>query len=352
MMGAGTKIVIFQTAFLGDVILTLPVAQALRRAFPHVRIDLVTTPQAAPLALHHPAIDNVIPFDKKKSQRGMFGMLDLAHRLRKNNYDVAIVPHRSLRSALIVRMSGIPMRIGFASSAGRWFFTHRIPYVPSRHEVERNLSLLSALDVMTAEKEIPAVYPDAQEVKAVEKFLFEQEILSPERCIALAPGSVWNTKRWLPEHFAALAHVLAYEGWTVFLTGGKEDAGLCASIAAEADHKNVFVTAGNFTLLESADLLRRCKALVTNDSAPLHLGVAIGIPVVAIFGATVPEFGFAPYGDHHAVVEIKGLACRPCGIHGGRVCPISTFDCMKRIDVPTVLAAIHKVVNEYSSTKS
>ena len=150
MMGAGTKIVIFQTAFLGDVILTLPVAQALRRAFPHVRIDLVTTPQAAPLALHHPAIDNVIPFDKKKSQRGMFGMLDLAHRLRKNNYDVAIVPHRSLRSALIVRMSGIPMRIGFASSAGRWFFTHRIPYVPSRHEVERNLSLLSALDVMTA----------------------------------------------------------------------------------------------------------------------------------------------------------------------------------------------------------
>lgn len=350
MMGAGTTIVLFQTAFLGDVILTLPVAQALRRAFPHVRIDLVTTPQAAPLARHHPSIDAVVVFDKKKSQRGVLGMLDLAIRLRKTRYDIAVVPHRSLKSALIVRASGIPMRIGFSSSAGRLLFTHRIPYVASRHEIERNLSLLSALGIMTAEKEIPQVYPDAQDVKAVEKFLFEQEILSPERCIALAPGSVWTTKRWLPERFAALAHVLAYEGWTVFLVGGNEDAHLCASIAAEAEHKNIFVTAGKFSLLQSADLLRRCKALVANDSAPLHLGVAIGIPVVSIFGATVPEFGFAPYGDRHAIVEVRGLACRPCAIHGGNTCPIGSFDCMKRIDVPSVLAAIHKVVNEYSST--
>lgn len=350
-MGAGSKIVIFQTAFLGDVILTLPVAQALRRAFPHVRIDLVTTPQAATLAMHHPAIDTVIPFDKKHSQRGIIGMLNLVRLLRREKYDIAVVPHRSMRSALIMRLSGIPMRIGFTSSAGRFLYTHRIPYVPSRHEVERNLSLLSALGVITAEKEIPAVYPDEADGKAVEKLLFEQEILSPERCIAIAPGSVWNTKRWLPERFAALAHVLAYEGWTVFLTGGKEDAQLCASIAAEADHKNIFVTAGKFTLLQSADLLRRCKVLVTNDSAPLHLGVAVGTPVVAIFGATVPEFGFAPYGDNHAIVEIRGLACRPCGIHGGHECPIGTFDCMKQIDVPSVLAAIHKVVNEYSSTK-
>jgi len=351
MMGAGTKILIFQTAFLGDVILTLPVAQALRRAFPHVRIDLVTTPQAAALAQHHPAIDTVIPFDKKHSQNGLLGMLELSRQLRKGNYDIAVVPHRSMRSALIVRMSGIPMRIGFTASAGRLCYTHRIPYVSSRHEVERNLSLLSALGVMTAEKEIPAVYPDAEDARAVEKFLFEQEILSPERCIALAPGSVWNTKRWLPERFAALAHVLAYEGWTVFLTGGKEDAQLCGSIAAEADHKHIFVTAGKFSLLQSAELLRRCKAIVTNDSAPLHLAVAVGTPVVSIFGATVPEFGFAPYGENHAVVEVRGLACRPCGIHGGHVCPIGTFDCMKQIDVPGVLAAIHKVVNEYSRSQ-
>ena len=350
-MGAGTKIVIFQTAFLGDVILTLPVAQALRRAFPHVRIDLVTTPQAAALAMHHPSIDTVIPFDKKKSQSGLLGMLHCARQLRKNQYDIAIVPHRSLRSAIIVRMSGIPMRIGFTSSAGRVLYTQRIPYVASRHEVERNLSLLSALGVITAEKEIPMVYPDAEDAKVVEKFLFEQEILAPERCIALAPGSVWNTKLWLPERFAALAHVLAYEGWTVFLTGGKEDKQLCASISAEADHKNIFITAGKFSLLQSAELLRRCKVIVSNDSAPLHLGVAVGTPVVAIFGATVPEFGFAPYGDNHAIVEVRGLACRPCGIHGGHVCPIGTFDCMKQIDVPSVLAAIHKVVNEYSSTK-
>jgi heptosyltransferase II len=351
MMGVGTKIVIFQTAFLGDVILTLPVAQALRRAYPHASIDLVTTPQAAVLAQNHPAIDTVITYDKKKSQKGLRGIVEMIKTLRRRSYDIAVVPHRSLRSALIIRLSGIPMRIGFTSSSGRFFLTHRIPYVASRHEVERNLSLLSALNIVAAEKEIPVVYPNANDAKVVEKFLFEQEILAPERCIALAPGSVWNTKRWLPERFTGLAHALANDGWTVFLMGGREDAELCTSIATEAGHKNIFLTAGKFSLLESAELLRRCKVLVSNDSAPLHLSVAVGTPVVAIFGATVPEFGFAPYGDNHAIVEIKGLACRPCGIHGGHECPIGTFDCMKRIDVNEVLAAIHKVVTEYSSTE-
>ncbi|HLP14618.1 MAG TPA: lipopolysaccharide heptosyltransferase II [Bacteroidota bacterium] len=349
MMGAGTKIVIFQTAFLGDVILTLPVAQALHRAYPHATIDLVTTPQAAGLVKNHPAINSVIPYDKKRSQTGVSGIIEIVSTLRRRSYDIAIVPHRSVRSASIIRLAGIPMRIGFTSSSFRWAYTHRIPYVASRHEVERNLSLLSALNVVVAEKEIPAVYPDANDVRAVEKFLFEQEVIGSERCIALAPGSVWNTKRWLPERFTGLAHALAHDGWAVFLIGGSEDEQLCRSIAAEASHKNIFLTAGKFSLLESAELLRRCKVLVSNDSAPLHLSVAVGTPVVAVFGATVPEFGFAPYGDINAVVEIKGLACRPCGIHGGHECPIGTFDCMKRIDVNGVLAAIHKVVTEYSS---
>ncbi|MGE5316196.1 MAG: lipopolysaccharide heptosyltransferase II [Acidobacteriota bacterium] len=349
MMGEETKIVIIQTAFLGDVILTLPVAQVLHRAYPHAVIDMVTTPQAAALAQNHPAINTVIPYDKRRTQKGMRGMADLVRMLRRRKYDIAIVPHRSMRTAMIVRLSGIPARIGFTSSACRLCFTHRIPYVASRHEVERNLSLLSAMNIIPAEKEIPVVYPGAVDVKAVEKFLFEQEILAPERCIALAPGSVWNTKRWLPERFTGLAHALAHDGWTVFLIGGKEDQALCGTIAAEAGHKNIFNTAGLFSLLESAELLKRCKALVSNDSAPLHLSVAVGTPVVAIFGATVPEFGFAPYGDNNAVVEVKGLACRPCGIHGGRKCPIGTFDCMKKIDINGVLAAIHKVVTEYST---
>jgi heptosyltransferase-2 len=85
------------------------------------------------------------------------------------------------------------------------------------------------------------------------------------------------------------------------------------------------------TLLESAELIRRCRVIVSNDSAPAHLASAVGTPVVAIFGATVPRFGFGPRGPGDIVVETEGLFCRPCGIHGGNSCPIKTFECMERI---------------------
>ena len=95
--------------------------------------------------------------------------------------------------------------------------------------------------------------------------------------------------------------------------------------------KNIVSAAGDLTLLQSSSLIKRCRVVVSNDSAPMHLAVASRIPVVAIYGATIPAFGFAPYGKQDVIVETSGLSCRPCSIHGGERCPIETFDCMKRI---------------------
>ncbi len=166
--------------------------------------------------------------------------------------------------------------------------------------------------------------------------------MGPAKLIAIAPGSVWNTKRWLPERFAGLADALLSAGMRVAFIGGRDDLALCKEIAAMVRAGDVAIAAGAFSILQSAELIRRCETLVTNDSAPLHLAVAMRTRVVAVFGATVPAFGFDPYGERDRVFETMGLSCRPCSIHGGDVCPIRTFDCMKRISVGDVLEAVRQ----------
>jgi heptosyltransferase-2 len=120
-------------------------------------------------------------------------------------------------------------------------------------------------------------------------------------------------------------------GFNVLLVGSREDEELCREICAMTQTNKVVNAAGKLSLLQSAELIRHCRVLISNDSAPMHLAVAVGTPVVAIFGATVPEFGFAPRGPHDIVIETKGLKCRPCSIHGGKKCPIKTFECMMAI---------------------
>jgi heptosyltransferase II len=336
------KILVFQTAFLGDVILSLPMIQLLHKQFPLAEIDVVTTPRAADLLFNHPAISTVIPYDKRKSQKGFRDILRLATTLREEKYDIAVVPHRSLRTAIIIALSAIPCRVTFDTSAGKFLYNHIVRYEKTVHEIDRNNSLLTPLNIKILEKEFPSLYPSEHDQKLITKYLFEREILQQEKMIAIAPGSVWNTKRWLLERFIELSLMLANDGWEVLIIGGKEDTELGSTIVETSKHKNIQDCTGKLTLLQSAELIGRCRALVTNDSAPLHIAVAMRTPVVSIFGATVPAFGFGPYGENDIVIEINGLHCRPCAIHGGDKCPIRTFDCMKKIDAITVFNAVER----------
>jgi len=334
------RILVFQTAFLGDVVLTLPLVQVLRREFPNTQIDFLTTPKAAAILRNHPAIHSVIEYDKRGGQRGLEGMFSISRILKAHRYGVALVPHRSLRSAVVTALSRIPVRIGFDVSAGRFLFTATVQYRKNVHEIERNLYFLNALNISIPSKELPSVYPSAVDVDAVDRFFSEIQIKPNDKLIAIAPGSVWNTKRWPSERFSDLVRRIAAAGMKVFLVGGEEDENLCKAIASEVQGTEAYVSAGRFSILQSAELIRRCTALVSNDSAPMHLAVAMKTPVVAVFGATVPSFGFAPYGEKDVVVQIEGLPCRPCSIHGGDTCPIETFDCMVKISAEMVFAKI------------
>jgi heptosyltransferase-2 len=343
------RIVVFQTAFLGDVILTLPMIQILKRNFPSAEIDVVTTPVASSLLYHHPSIAHVIQYDKRRTQRGISGMISIAQKLRLLQYDVAVVPHRSFRSATVIALSGIKERIGFSNASGRFFYNHIAEYVKLKHEIERNFALLSPFGIRVNQKELPSLYPSLNDRNIVNKFLFEREILQQQSLVAIAPGSVWNTKRWLAERYSQLARMLADDGAEVFIVGGKEDTELGRAILEAGRHKKIHDATGKLTLLQSAELIGRCSILVSNDSAPLHMGVAMRTPVVAIFGATSPEFGFGPYGNNDVVVETNGLPCRPCAIHGGNKCPIGTFECMKKIEVETVYEKVKSVFSHPTS---
>jgi heptosyltransferase II len=340
------KILIVQTAFIGDVVLTLPLAQMLRKKLPDAVIDFVAIPRTAKLLANHPAVNNIIVFDKRGDDRGLLGLIELALKLRKQSYDVALVPHRSLRSALLVWLGGCKKRIGFSKSVGKIFFTDRIPYPNNVHEIERNLTLLRPLAILRDKKEPPLVYPSGTDQEVVDKLLFDEEVLDTARLIGVAPGSVWNTKRWMMEGYVELVKKLIADGFIVSLIGGAEDFSLCDRIVSTVDAGGIFNAAGKLTLLQSCELLKRCKVLVSNDSAPIHLAAAVNTPVVAIFGATVPAFGFAPYSEGSVVVETHGLQCRPCAIHGGNECPIKTFDCMKRITADMVFEKVVEVYNK------
>jgi heptosyltransferase-2 len=333
------KVLIIQTAYPGDVILTTPLIAATQLIFPNARIDFLTTPVSANLIETQPAVDRVIVFAKRGQDRGIRGLLRLAKELRTSEkYDLALIPHRSLRSAVLPWCAQIRTRIGFNTSAAPIFFTHKVLYHPHWHEVERNLHLLSIFQP-TLPQILPRIYPDTADEQIILNFLAARNLLNHKPLIAIAPGSVWETKKWLKNGFAELCQLIAIEfDSPVFLIGGQADRELCDWIAAHSP-ANVYNTAGQFTLRQSAALLSRCQVLVTNDSAPLHLGVAVQIPVIALFGPTVPAFGFYPYGPNHLVIE-KSVACRPCGIHGGKRCPTGTFLCMRGITAHEILLAI------------
>ncbi|HEY6808258.1 MAG TPA: lipopolysaccharide heptosyltransferase II [Gemmatimonadales bacterium] len=324
-----------QTAFLGDVVLTTPLLRVLAQR--HGPVDVVTTPAAAPLLAHHPAVRTVIPYDKRGTDAGMRGLLTLARRLRGAHYEVAYVPHRSLRSALLARLAGVPRRVGYADG-WPFFYTERRTRPGGGHEVDRLLALADAPD---ADRRPSLAVTDAEEASAA-RALAEGGLSGA--FVALAPGSIWGTKRW--PGFPALAARLAGAGDGIVVIGGPEDRTLGAEIAravAGAAPRGAVVNAcGTLSLRESAAVIARARVLVTNDSAPLHLAQAMGTPTVALFGPTVPAFGFAPLNPGDAALGVEGLACRPCSPHGPARCPLGHHRCMTALPVEQVLAAIEE----------
>jgi len=343
------RILVFQTAYLGDLVLTTPLLATLGKVFPDAHLTAVIQPSWRPVLEHSNLVDEIITFDKRGREKGIYNTLAFAKKLRKKGFDVALCPHPSFRSALILKLSAIPRRIGFDTSSGGFFFSKKVKRNESDHEIFRILSLLNALDI---EKEDWITKPivnanqalDADEILKRNKIEIDGSVV-----VGVHPGSVWATKRWTGENFTKVCQVLSEKGLPVIVFGTRNERSLVDAIVVAARNKNVMPLIG-LTLEELIVVFQKLSIYVTNDSGPMHIAGAMDIPVVSIFGSTVPKQGYAPFGDMASIVQVDRLDCRPCGPHGRHVCPEKHFDCMKKVEPKSVLMAVSVILGVFEGT--
>ena len=238
------------------------------------------------------------------------------------------------RNPLAERVAHIPTRVGFDSSGGSALYTSRVPYHREWHHATR-LFQLAAHDVTHATP-LPSLAPQAADQDAVTALLARAPFHAGP-FIAVAPGSVWATKRW--PGFPGLV-ASRFNRFGIVVVGGTEDRELARDMVNAAPDRVLDAT-GQLSLLASAELIRRAAAIVTNDSLPQHLASAMGTPTVTLYGPTLPAFGFGPLAPMRAIVEHPpGLECRPCSAHGPQVCPRGHFRCMREISAHTVADAL------------
>jgi lipopolysaccharide heptosyltransferase II len=339
------KVLVVQTSFVGDTVLTLPLLSEIKRRFPACRLSLLCTPLGQSLLASHRAVDETIVDDKKGADRGGLGLWRKAKLLRKKGFTMALCPHKSFRSGLLLFLAKIPYRVGFAQSKSSFLFHVRVNRNAGRHDVERTLSILEGLGIGTEECERVLDLPTTAETREkVAQRLRSLGVDTSRLLVGLHPGSVWATKRWSAEGFARLIGMLK-ESYPceILLFGGPEDAEVIAQVQNLCGGSAVSLVE-RITLPELPAALSLCRVLITNDSGPMHIAVAQAVPVVAIFCATTPALGFYPYSSKAIVLE-KALPCRPCSSHGGRRCPLGTEDCIRLVGAEKVFQAVERLLD-------
>jgi heptosyltransferase II len=329
---AGPALLVAQTSFLGDVVLTTPLVAALRERLRPRRLDVLVRPEAVPLLDGHPDVDALLVDDKRGGDRGPGGIARVVARLRRERFDLVVSPHRSLRTAIVLAAARIPRRIGFADSRGAFLYHQRVARDRRLHDVLRNLALLAPFGGAAGE---PRLHVPVQPAAAARAAALLPDGGGP--LVGMAPGSVWATKRWPPGGFADVLRALRDQGARVVVLGAASERPIADEVVRLAGG-GATVLAGRTDLATMVAVVDRLALLVANDSAPMHIACARDVPVVAVFCATTPALGYGPWGARSAVVEAD-LACRPCGRHGGDACPRGTEDCMRLVRPAAVLAA-------------
>ena len=316
------RILIIQTAFLGDVILATPVISELKRLFPEASIDFVLKKGNESLLLNSPHLRTVFIFDKTNGKRK--SLLALVKELRKEEYDLVLNLHRFGSSGFMTALSKGKKKYGYKKNPLSRLFTKRFEHNigDGTHEVERNLSMIKEFGAV--DKLRPELFPSDKDKSTVKPYV-------TERYYCIAPASVWNTKQLPADKWIELIHGIE-PSTAIYLLGGPQDETLCLEIMEFAQNRSVKNLAGKISLLQSAELMKHATRSFVNDSGPLHLASSVNANVTAFFCSTVTDFGFGPLSEDSEVLEVKDLDCRPCGIHGHKECPKGHFNCAK-IDI-------------------
>ena len=341
------NILVFNPSFIGDSVLTVPLIKALCQIYPKSRVSFCVRPESKGLFEGLPFIYEVISYDKRGSAKGIKGIKTFAAELKKRKFDLIINLHKSVRSTMLMMLSGCSDVVGFKSAVFSFLFKNTVNRNMALHEVERNLATLEVLvkDYSLQKAKIIAGTPVCfidNDLAEKTKFYFNT-VSEYKKIIGIAPGSVWATKRYPAESFAAVANMLVQKGYAVALFGSKSDKD-ALDLFKKHFSGSYYDFSCNTSLKELPAVLSSLDLFITNDSGPMHIASGAGVPCVAIFGATVPSIGFAPYDNKSVILQDKNLSCRPCRIHGGNKCPKKHFKCMKNISPQSVVQAAEKIL--------
>jgi heptosyltransferase-2 len=307
----------------------------LHQQFPEVKLDILVRKGNESLFQSHPFLNQVLVWDKKNNKyQNWVGLL---FKIRSRQYDVVLNAQRFAATGAWTAFSKAKIKIGFDKNPFSFLFTHSVLHQFSekgQHEIDRNHQLLSSL--FLTKVAMPKLYPTASDELAVSSY---QQ--TPYLCIA--PASVWFTKQFSIEKWVDLINELPFKG-PIYLIGGPGDKLLCDQILQKINRKSVVNLAGRLSFLASAALQKKAVLNYVNDSAPMHFASAVNAPVVAVYCSTLPNFGFGPLSDKSFIVQTnEALACRPCGIHGKKQCPLKHFDCAKTIKMDQLIAPLLQV---------
>jgi heptosyltransferase-2 len=301
------KILVVRLSSLGDIILTTPVIRALKNQFPESEIDFLLRKNFRDVYENNPYINNLFYFE------------EIGDNFFEQNYDWVVDLQNNLRSKKI--------REKFDAE----IFTYKKP------SVKKFLLVNFKINKLRPVKSIPQRYAESVPNLELDESgleLFIPENILPQlenngKYIGFCPGSRHFTKMWLPEYFVELGKLLSDAGFTIVLFGGKDDKNICAEISEQIPSSINLCNDNN--LLQTAKDMTLCDAVVCNDSGLMHAAAAVQTPVAALFGSTVKEFGFAPYGVKNLILENNSLSCRPCSHIGKAKCPKGHFNCMKSL---------------------
>ncbi len=336
------KYLVIQTAFIGDAVLTLPMIQKLKELNPDTLIDVIAIPSTAEIFRLSPAVSHVHILDKRGLHKNLFRFYKFGKFIKQNNYSRIYAPHRSLRTSLLVMLSGVRETYGFNVNSLPHIYKYVADYESASHEVERNLRLIRFPVENGNWKVLPEVNLPSEIENKIDEYL--RKFGKKNRFAAVAPGSVWNTKIYPPEYMDEIIRFLSRKYEQVFIIGGDSDKEICNAFE-DRIKGNVISAAGNFRLAESIALLGHMDILISNDSAPAHLGMCADIPVLMLYCSTVPDFGFYPYNKKSYFLSFDDLFCKPCGIHGFDECPLGSFACGYNLKPETVIEKIKEMID-------
>lgn len=328
--------------WIGDAVMCEPAVRGLRSLFPEAGLTMLAKSSVAELFIAHPGLNRIMVYDDKGVHAGISGKWSLAGTLRRHRFDLAVLFQNAFEAAFIAWLAGIPRRYGYTTDGRVFFLTepvavpdHRVP----AHQVEYYWNLLKPLGI-SGEVSAPALHVSADEDRTTSIRLVSAGINPSDLIIGINPGSTYGSaKRWLSDRFAEVAKRLVWRleqseraHVAVVILGAKGEESLGEDIAAQLGGRSV-VLSGATTIRELMAVVKRCRLLITNDTGPMHIAAAFGVPVVAVFGPTDWRATF-PYGQERSVVR-EAVDCAPCLL---RECPID-HRCMTRIPVERVYEA-------------